>query len=262
MSNYSLYCCDCLKYDAEKFSLIYLDPPYSFKGEDTYYGVGDTFHEYLSFMHERLLHLKTLLLTDSNIVVHVDYKASANLRVMMDSIFGRENFQNEIIWCFSNPSVVKRHLPRKHNSLLWYGFNNYTFNQERVPYKTKMNVGGKAAWSKEKIPWEHYKEKGKLLEDWWTDIPALCRNEPEKTGWATQKPLKLMRRVLSLWSNEGQNVMDPFMGSGSFVEAAMKMNRRAVGVDSNEKAVQIAEKRLAGVPDDLYADQGGQEDAD
>lgn len=262
MKNYALHLGDCLDYqDSEQFSLIYLDPPYSCKGEDKYYGVGETFFDYLSYMYERLKHLRSLMLPDSNIVVHVDHKASGNIRVMMDSIFGRENFKNEIIWCFSSPSIAQRHLPRKHNNLFWYGFGNYPFNPERIPYKTKMNVGGKTAWSKEKIPWEHYESKGKLLEDWWTDIPALCRNEGEKTGWATQKPIKLMRRVVGLWSNEGQRVLDPFMGSGSFVQAAAHMGRYAVGVDRNEKALEIAERRLDGEEDDLFEEAEDQEDS-
>lgn len=255
MKQVTFYNADCKDfYDDEKFSLIYLDPPYSCKVEDKYYGVGDTFHEYLMFMYERLVHLKTLLLPDSNIIVHLDHKAVHNVRIMMDNIFDRENFKNEIIWCFSNPSVVKSHLPRKHQTLLWYGFGEYPFNPERIPYKMKMNVGGPTAWSKEKIPWEKYEAKGKLLEDWWTDIPALCRNEGEKTGYATQKPLALMRRVADLWSNPGQRVLDPFSGSGSFVVAAAGLNRNAVGVDVNQEAIQIAEKRLETIEDDLFDD--------
>ncbi len=251
--NYDIRNIDCLNIEDDSFSLIYLDPPYSYKGEDSYYGVGDDFHEYLSFMYDRLSRLEEVLDENGNIVVHVDYKAVHNIRVMMDSIFGRENFRNEIIWCYSNPSTVESHLPRKHDNLLWYGRGEYVFNPERIPHKTKMSVGGDAAWSKEKIPWEHYRDKGKLLEDWWTDIPALCRNEKEKTGYATQKPLALMKRVVSLWSNRGQRVLDPFCGSGSFLEAASRLGRVSVGCDVNQDAVEIAERRLDDIEEDLFA---------
>lgn len=253
MKKYAIHLGDCLDYQgSDRFSLIYLDPPYSDSREDKYYGVGDTFHDYLAYMYDRLVHLKTLMLPDSNIVIHVDYKAVANLRVMMDNLFGRENFKNEIIWCFSSPSVAQNHLPRKHNNLLWYGLGNYPFNPERIPYDPKINVGGKTSWAKKKVSIDEYKQQGKLLEDWWSDIPALCRNETEKTGWATQKPMKLMQRIVNIWSNEGQWVLDPFMGSGSFVDAASGMGRYAVGVDRDQKAVEIAEKRLDGNEDDIF----------
>mgnify|MGYP001372106973 CR=1 FL=1 len=243
-TKYDLHVKDCLELrDSEGFSLIYMDPPYSYKGEDTYYGVGDNLHDYLDFMSDRLRVMQELMLPDANIVVHVDYKCVHNLRVLMDSIFGRENFRNEIIWGFSNPASSKKWLPRKHQNLLWYGIGNYTYNEQRVPYKTKMNVGGKTAWSKEKIPWEEYEAKGKILEDWWMDIPAICRNEPEKTGYATQKPLDLMKRVVQLWSNDGDRVCDPFMGSGSFIEAAMRLGRHPVGCDISNEAAGIAEER-------------------
>lgn len=238
--------CDCLDFHTEeRFSLVYSDPPYSSKSEDQYYGVGDSFEDYLAFMEARLERISDLVTPDSNVIIHVDYKAVHYLRVIMDRIFGRTNFRNEIIWGFSNPASAERWLPRKHQNLLWYGMGDYVFNPQRIPYKTKMNVGGKTAWSKEKIPWEQYEAKGKLLEDWWTDIPAICRNEPEKNGYATQKPLSMMKRILSLWSNKGDIVFDPFMGSGSFLEAAVRMGRVPYGCDISEQAVSIAKSRCS-----------------
>jgi len=235
---------DALDLSIDPVDLVYLDPPYSSESEDEYYGVGKDLKEFVEYMSERMKNLKKLMKPDSNILVHMDYKAIHYIKVMMDEVFGRDNFRNEIIWCFSNPASAKRWLPRKHNSILWYGMGNYVFNQPRIPYKTKMNVGGAAAWSKEKIPWEQYEAKGKLLEDWWTDIPALCRNEPEKTGYATQKPNKLMQRVVEIWSNPGDRVLDPFCGSGSLVEAAFSLGRHGIGSDKNPKAIEIAMKRL------------------
>tara|TARA_B100000614_G_scaffold262895_1_gene299697 strand:+ start:51080 stop:51865 length:786 start_codon:yes stop_codon:yes gene_type:complete len=241
-----IYPDDCigLELDGEEPSLIYMDPPYGPKSEDTYYGVGDNSHDYLSYMHDRLAHMRDISGDSYNIVVHVDWKYVHNLKVMMDSIFGRDNFKNDIIWCFSNPSTNEKWLPRKHQNLLWYGIGDNVFNPIRIPHKTKMNVGGKNAWSKEKIPWEEYERKGKLLEDWWTDIPALCRNEPEKTGYATQKPLALMRRIISLWSNEGDTIIDPFMGSGSLLEAGIRMGRNVIGCDISPDAVETANRRI------------------
>jgi len=247
MSNHIIHHKDCIDLDIEKdhnVSLIYLDPPYGPKDEDTYYGVGDNAHEYLLYMQERLSHMNSLMTDNSNIVVHVDHKYVHNLKVMMDAIFGRENFRNEIIWGFNNPSRNTRWLPRKHQNLLWYGMGDYVFNPQRIPHKTKMNVGGPSAWSKTKIPWEVYEAKGKLVTDWWTDIPAICRNEPEKNGYQTQKPTALMKRIIDLWSNEGDWILDPFMGSGSFLEVGARMNRKVIGCDIAQEAVDIATDRV------------------
>jgi DNA modification methylase len=246
---YELHNTDCLGLVTEPVDLVYLDPPYSCESEDEYYGVGSSFDEFVSYMADRLNAIKKLMKKDSNIVVHMDYKAIHYVKVSMDKIFGRDSFRNEIIWGFSNPASAKRWLPRKHHTILWYGLGEYVFNQPRVPYKTKMNVGGAAAWSKEKIPWEHYEQRGKLLEDWWVDIPAICRNEPEKNGYATQKPLKLMERVVTIWSNPGDRVLDPFCGSGSFLEAALAAKRFPVGSDKNPKAIALAKQRLDVVKD-------------
>lgn len=244
---YELIHRDCIDLDtASRFSLVYTDPPYGSRVEDEYYGEGNNLEEFLVYMEERLVRVSGFMTADANILVHVDYKAVHYLKVLMDKIFGRENFRNEIIWGFSNPARTKRWLPRKHQTLLWYGLGNYVFNQPRVPYNGKLNVGGKTSWAGETKDASEYEAKGKLLEDWWTDIPALCRNESEKTGYATQKPLALMKRVLEIWSNESDSVLDPFMGSGSFIDAAVQMGRHAVGVDKSEVAHEMTKKRLVG----------------
>lgn len=252
--DYELHNVDCKDLVTNPVSLIYMDPPYSYESEDTYYGVGATFKDFLDYMKERFLNIKSLMKNDSNILVHMDYKAIHYIKVIMDEIFGRENFRNEIIWCFSNPASAKRWLPRKHNTILWYGMGEYVFNQPRIPYKTKMNVGGDSAWSKEKIPWEQYEKKGKLLEDWWIDMPAICRNEPEKNGYATQKSLKLMQRIVEIWSNPLERILDPFCGSGSFLEAGVSLNRAVVGSDKNSKAIEIAKSRLEELKTNIFAE--------
>jgi DNA modification methylase len=245
MNKYELHLTDCKDLVIDPVDLIYLDPPYSSKKEDEYYGEGETLDEFLAYMKERLENLQKLMKPSANILVHVDYKAVHYLKVMMDGMFGRDSFKNEIIWCFSNPASAKKWLPRKHNTILWYGVGDYIFNQPRIPYKTKMNVGGAAAWSKEKIPWEKYEQKGKLLEDWWTDIPALCRNEPEKTGYATQKPRKLMQRVVEIWSNAESRILDPFCGSGSLIETGVSLGRYSIGSDKSKQAIDIAQERVS-----------------
>lgn len=252
--NYDLHNIDCKDLLIDPVSLVYLDPPYSCESEDSYYGVGSNLQEFVDYMVERFISIKKNMTKDSNILCHMDWKAIHYIKVAMDTVFGRENFRNEIIWCFSNPASTKRWLPRKHNTILWYGMGDYVFNPPRVPYKTKMNVGGDSAWSKEKIPWEQYEKKGKLLEDWWVDLPAICRNEPEKNGYATQKSLKLMTRVVEIWSNPGDRILDPFCGSGSFLEAGACLDRVVIGSDKSSSAIEIAKNRLELLKDNIFTE--------
>lgn len=236
---------DCIDMsDISNVRLVYMDPPYSCRAEDKYYGVGDTFEEYLNYIKVRLESINKILCPfGANVLIHLDFKAVHYVKVIADKIFGRDNFQNEIAWCYASPSVAKTHLPRKHDTILWYGIGAYPFNQPHVPYVGKLKVGGKGAWNPDANEAD-YVEKGKKLEDWWTDIPALCRNETEKVGYATQKPLKLMERCIETWSNKGDLVMDPYCGSGSFIHAAYELEREAIGMDMSHDALVIAEKRV------------------
>jgi len=246
---FRLYNNDCANMQLENIKLIYLDPPFGSKREDKFYGATENFEEYLDYMRVRLEKLKTFMHPDgANIIVHIDQKASHYIKVMMDGVFGRENFLNHIVWCYTGPSVVKAYLPRKHDDLLWYGVGDYTFNQETISYQAKLKVGGNTSWNPDKKGTEEeYLAKGKKLEDWWVDIPSLCRNEKEKreTKYPTQKPLKLMSRIIKMFSNEGDTVYDPFMGSGSFLHAAIELNRQALGSDISDKAITLATERLS-----------------
>ncbi len=244
MNKYELYNIDCINLSVKNISLVYLDPPYSCKEEDAYYGKESSFDGFINYIVDRLKIIKDCILPDSNVFIHMDYKAIHYIKVEMDKIFGRKNFQNEIIWCFTNPGSPSKWLPRKHQTILWYGMGDYYFNLPRISYTSKLNVGGKTSWSKEKKPVENYYGKGKPLEDWWIDVPAICRNESEKVGYATQKPNKLMTRIIENWSREGDRVLDPFCGSGSFLANAVKLNRYAIGCDENPTAIEITKNRI------------------
>jgi DNA modification methylase len=180
----------------------------------------------------------------ANVIIHLDFKAVHYIKVLADAIFGRDNFRNEIAWCYSSPSVAKSHLPRKHDTLLWYGIGDYPFNQPYTPYVGKLKVGGKTSWNANANEAD-YLDKGKKLEDWWIDIPSLCRNEGEKLGWKTQKPLALLSRIVSTFSNEGDTVLDPFAGSGTTGEAARLHARAYVLMDESIEACEMMKERLA-----------------
>ena len=166
---------------------------------------------------------------------------------MLDEIFGQDAFTNEICWCYSGPSVAKHSLPRKHDVILFYKIGKATFNQIRIPYQAKLSVGGKKSWASEEIDASEYEKKGKLLEDWWVDIPALQRNEKEKVGYATQKPIALMKRIIEMTTNEGDLVFDPMCGSGSTGHAALLSNRKFVGCDKSDIALEKADARLSNI---------------
>ena len=159
---HKVYHKDCLELNAEGLKdcqLIYLDPPYGPKKEDTYYGVGDTLEDYVEWLTERIDHL-TSQMTNYNLVVHVDDKCGHYVKVALDKIVGRENFKNEIVWCYSGPSITKSKFVRKHNVLYWWGVGDYVFNQPRIPYKS-LSVGGKSSWAGKDVDKEEYLKRGK-----------------------------------------------------------------------------------------------------
>lgn len=246
IKNCDLHNVDCLILNPlllKDCRLLYIDPPYGPKGEDKFYGMGDNLEEYIELLVSRLKHL-TSYMVDFNIVVHVDWKCGHYVKVEMDKLFGRKNFKNEIVWGYSGPSVCKKHFPRKHDVLYWYGVGNNVFNTCRIPYNAKLKVGGKTGWSSDKDTSE-YLQRGKLIEDWWIDIPALVRNEKEKRGYKTQKPKKLLDRLMLSLSNEGDLVCDPMLGSGTTLLSAHANNRKFIGCDNSLEAIQLCRSLIS-----------------
>jgi len=243
-SIYNVDCIDIRDLITEPASLVYIDPPYGPVGEDTYYGVGNSRDEYLSFMRARISALVGALKPNGSFVLHVDQKYSHRLRVVLDDVLGEDAFQNEIVWCYSGPSRAARWFPRKHDTLLWYAREAPLFNQPRVPYVGTFKVGGKTSWAGKNVDKEEYLKQGKALEDWWTDPPALQRNEKEKTGYKTQKPLALLNRIVSALTNPGDLVVDGFCGSGTTGASALMLGRRFLGTDVSKVAADLAASRL------------------
>ena len=157
--------------------------------------------------------------------------------MLLDGIFGRESFINEIVWAYDYGGRPKRRWPAKHDTILWYAKDpaNYTFHLDavdRIPYMAPALVGAEK------------RARGKTPTDvWWhTIVPT---NSKEKTGYATQKPLGLLERMVKVHSSPGDRLLDFFAGSGTFGEAAAKHGRPCLLVDNNPEAVQIMERRLA-----------------
>ena len=197
----------------------------------------DLFDDFLAFLEPRLLELRRILAPSGSFFLHIDYREAHYCKVLLDAIFGRESFLNEIIWAYDFGGRSKRRWPAKHDTILWYAADpaNYTFNYDaidHIPYLAPGLVG------KEKA------ERGKTPTDvWWQTI--VPTNSRERTGYPTQKPLAILERIVKVHSNPGDLVLDCFAGSGTTGEAAAKHGRPYILIDNNPEAAQIMAHRLA-----------------
>ena len=192
---------------------------------------------FLCFMAVRLMEIKRILKDTGSIYLHCDPTASHHLREVMNLIFGKENFRNEIAWCYSTGGASTTRFAKKHDVILYYSkTDNIVFNTPRVPYTSTMSKSKKHA--------HKFHEDGKIMLDWWDDIPALNTIANERNGYPTQKPVQLYKRIIEASSNPGDVVLDPFCGSGTTLIAAEQLERRWIGVDSSKDACQTAQGRF------------------
>ena len=184
-----------------------------------------------------------VLKSTGSIYLHIDHTAHAYAKAMMDAIFGRANFRNEIVWCYTGPSNTKRWFPRKHDTILWYvKGNTWVFNAAdmKVPY-VKLETGNTSGIFKQAATLD---AKGKVVEDWWSGFTPVGRIASERTGYPTQKPLALYERIIKASSNEGDIVLDPFAGCATTCVAAERLGRKWIGIDLNKPARQVILTRL------------------
>ena len=204
-------------------------------------GYRDIYDDYLAFLEPRLREAHRLLTPNGSLYFHIDFREVHYCKILLDEIFGRESFINEIIWAYDYGARTRKRWPPKHDNILWYAKDpqNYVFNYEeieRIPYMAPGLVG------KEKAA------RGKLPTDtWWHTIVAT--NSKEKTGYPTQKPLAILRRIVQASSNPGDTVLDFFAGSGTTGAACLEMNRRFILVDNNPQAMEVMAERFKNVPD-------------
>ena len=193
---------------------------------------------YTSYMAERLFMMHRILKDTGSIYLHCDPYASHYLKLVMDAIFGVKNYRNEIVWCYTGPgSPHMRQFNRKHDIIFWYSKDDtWTFNKDniRVPYKDPKQTLRRAMDAGQGIDShevQRYRNRGKVLESYWTDIALAVRSPKERLGYPTQKPLKLYERIIKASSNPGDLVLDPFAGCGTTIEAAAKNGRDVIGID-------------------------------
>ena len=250
---------------AESVDLIYIDPPFNtgkvqsrtqlstvrdengdrtgFQGK-RYRTVklgtkqyADNFDDYMGFLEPRLLEARRILKSKGSLFFHIDYREAHYCKVLLDMIFGRESFQNEIIWAYDYGARSKTKWPAKHDNILWYARNpnDYQFHLEecdRIPYMAPGLVGPEKA------------AKGKTPTDtWWHTI--VSPNGQEKTGYPTQKPRGVLDRIAIVHSRPGDLLLDFFAGSGTFGASAIALRRKCILVDSNPEALRVMEARFA-----------------
>ena len=197
----------------------------------------DSFDDYLGFLEPRFREARRVLKSNGSFFLHVDYREVHYCKVFLDGLFGRDSFMNEIIWAYDYGGRSKSKWSAKHDSILWYAkdANDYTFHydeMDRIPYMAPGLVGPEKA------------ARGKTPTDvWWHTI--VTTGGKEKTGYPTQKPLGIIKRIVSVHSSPGDLLMDFFAGSGTLGEAAALLDRNFILVDNNDEAIRVMAERLA-----------------
>lgn len=265
-----------------KVDLIYIDPPFDSKADyrtkitlpggniesrptvleqfaysDTWQNGGAS---YLSMITPRLFLMRELLSENGSIYVHLDWHVGHYVKIVMDEIFGKDNFVNEVIWCYSIGGKGDTRFARKHDTIFFYAKNEgqQIFNgkhplvtKERKPnshMRLKVDSDGREYQEKTdkksgKI-YRYYVDEGKVPEDYWNDIEQLNREDSERVGYGTQKPEKLLERIIAASSNEGGFVLDFFSGSGTTAAVAERLGRKWIASDIGKPACMVTRKRL------------------
>ena len=253
--------------DDASFQLIYIDPPFNTGKQQTRRTLSteeaadgnrtgfagrtyrstllaessyrDSFDDFLGFLAPRLEHAHRLLTQSGTLYFHIDYREAHYCKILLDEIFGRENFLNEIIWAYDYGGRSKRRWPAKHDTILVYVKDkyNYHFNSEEVDREPYMAPG---------LVTPEKAAKGKLPTDvWWhTIVPT---NGSEKTGYPTQKPEGIVRRMVLASTREGDHCLDFFAGSGTLGAVAAKLGRHYTLIDESDEAIRVITDRLASI---------------
>ena len=253
-----------------QISLIYLDPPF---------GTGDTFRmkllqkgrpvtvpvyddarsgeEYVEWMRTILTGCHELLNPSGSLYLHIDFRMSARMRILLDEIFGERNFMNEIVWCYRSGGRSKRYFPRKHDTILFYRksaksyFSIEAVGIQRGPerrnhMKRVLDSSGKVGYSirSGSKTYVYYEDSLIYPSDVWTDIEHLQQKDSERSGYATQKPESLLKRIILSSSRPGDLVCDLFSGSGTTASVALQTGRRFLAADSSPFALYLLRERL------------------
>lgn len=233
-----------------RIKCIYIDPPFNTEKDSFKYNDNFNHSTWLTFMRNRLLIARNLLSNDGCILVHLDFNESHYCKVLMDEVFGKDNFKNNIVWCYTGPAGATDFLPRKHDDILFYGKTSEAkINMPYIAHKSGVHNTGQVFGSTETK--ETFKEeveaRGKKLEDWWIDIYSTDRYRAELLGFSGQKPEKLLQRIIEMCTNEGDIVLDFHFGTGTTGAVAQKINRQWIGIEQLDYGDIDSVKRIENV---------------
>ena len=277
-----LSACAYLKEKGVKVDLVYIDPPFASGAdyakkvyirrnpkvaeaikqaeteidseelrnfEEKMYGDVWDKERYLNWMYENLMAIKSVMSDTASIYVHLDWHIGHYVKILMDEMFGEDNFRNEIVWCYTGPTNQKNNFPRKHDLIFLYDKSEqYVFNSDsvRIGFKKSTKTGGKTslAGKQNDSVLEELDKKGKIVEDWWIDIADLGKVHTQDVGYATQKPEALLERIIKASSNENMLVADFFGGSGVTAAVANKLGRKFIHCDIGINSIETTRDRL------------------
>ncbi len=254
--------------DANNIDLVYFDPPFftqkkhsltnrentkTYEFDDKY----ESLEDYLCLIEKTLIQSKRVLKNTGSVFLHCDKTASHNIRIILDKVFGKENFQSEIVWSYKRWSNAKKGLLNSHQIIFFYSkTKNFKFNTLYTDYSATTNLdqilqdrerneNGKSVYKRDEngIAILGKEKKGVPLSDVW-EIPYLNRKAKERTGYPTQKPVLLLNQIINIATDEGDLVLDPFCGSGTTCVSAKSSKRRFIGIDISKDAVELAIRRL------------------
>jgi DNA modification methylase len=256
-----LICGDALEVASElpdaSIAAIYIDPPFGTGTVRTgrghrYADRADDPDAFVDWLTPLLQQSHRVLSLRGSLFVHLDYRAVHYVKVALDRLFGRARFVNEIVWCYSVGGKSRRGFGRKHDTILWYARSDeWSFYPEaiRVPRRggSHMRLVNGVQEKTDRKTGRVYRypvHEGKVPEDWWTDIETLNHSDKERTGWPSQKPERLLTRVLGAVTQPGDWVADWFSGSGTTAAVSQRMGRRFIVSDRESEAVELCARRL------------------
>ncbi|MDG2020496.1 MAG: site-specific DNA-methyltransferase [Phycisphaerales bacterium] len=226
--------------------LVYADPPFATnqvqKGRSDGQAYDDRWPDldsYLGFMRERLEALHRVLAPDGAILLHVDWRTSHHLRVLLDEIFGPDRFVNHLVWQYGLGGSSPSRFARKHDDILYYARGEKRWFEPPLVPATSRRMAGMMKKATDVIA-----------------IPAINNMASERTGWPTQKPLALLEFLVGACLKPGGTVLDPFCGSGTTLVAAVRLGRNAIGIDRHPEAIRITKQRLSETRDPLVPSGG------
>ena len=236
-----------------KVKLIYIDPPFAteedFSGSDSQKAYTDKKKgaEFVEFLRKRLILAKEVLDDDGSIFVHLDSKKAHYIKLVLDEIFGERNLRNEIIWAYTGPGSPKmRQFNRKHDTIFWYSKGlTWTFNSDDIRVESTVHAGGFNGEMSTEVS-DDYSSKGKIPEDWWEFAVAarISIDSHNRTGYPTEKPYKLLKRIIEATTKKGDIVLDFFGGSGVTSFMSEKLDRKWITCDLGKLSYFTIQKRI------------------